>query len=174
MGKVRRKRRLILALLVGLGVGALLGRLIQPGVIVWEHVGPIAVGESFELEIESEGDWPLDDRWRLYTLDMAVDPFASERPVVSFGHDGDLELAVFEGRRHNDKVATIPSVSGGANRLVYKVPFALLKAQPTRLWLWSGDTGYRFRVNGVPLKERASWRLTEDNPYFYYTLDQQY
>jgi len=170
---VGKKSRFALYLAAGALIGVGIGRIIQPGVIVWEHVQDIEVGANMELEIASTTGWHPDERWRIYTLDMDVDPHSSNRPVISLGHDGDLELALFRGLQHNEKFDVVERFSDNGSRLVYRIPARLLGDKPVRLWLWSGDTGYSFRVNGVALRERASWRLTEDNPYFFYTVQQR-
>ena len=167
---MKRRYRNLLFFTGALIVGGVIGRLIQPGIIVWEHVQDIQVGDHFELEITTPTEWLPDERWRLYTLDMAIDTKASNRPVISLGHDEDLNLAVFLGPRHNDKAQVIEPFSRSDSRLIYHVPLSLFQARPFRLWLWSGETGYTYRVERVEIKERASWRLTEDNPYFYYTI----
>ena len=167
---MRKKQILLLNLAFFLLAGLIIGKIIQPGIFVWEFVQTIDVEGTIELEIVSPEGWSVDERWRIYTLDLAIDPRSSNRPVVALGHDGDLDLGVFRGLQHNDKFQVIEGSLNDGNKMVYSIPLSLLSDQPVRLWLWSGDTGYSFRVNGVELKEKMSWRLTEDYPYFYYTM----
>ena len=167
---MHKKIKSFLTLLVCILVGSLIGRIIQPGIIVWEHVQDIQAGEYVELEILSTKGWSINERWRIYTLDMTIDPSSSNRPVIALGHEGDLKLSLFKGLRHNDKFDVFEADYEDNDRLLYRIPIDALSNRPVRLWLWSGDTGYKFSINGIELKERVSWRLTKDNPYFYYVL----
>ncbi len=143
---------------------------IFPPEIVWEHVQDIESDEYFELEIIATKGWSLEERWRIYTLDMKVDPSSWERPVIAFGHEGDLSLSIFKGPKHNDKFQTLDGILEESDRMVYRVPLKVFSKIPVRLWAWSGKTGYVFRINGIKLKEKKSVQVSKNHPYFYYVL----
>lgn len=150
--------------------GTLIISVIFPPEKVWEHVQDIESDEYLVLEIIATKGWSTEERWRIYTLDMEVDPSSWKRPIVSLGHEGDLILSLFKGLRHNDKFQTQDGVLEESDRMVYRVPIEVFSKMPVRLWAWSGKTGYIFRINGIELKEKKSVRVSKNHPYIYYVL----
>ena len=165
-----RKIMIFLGMSVIMLVGTLVLSVVFSPESVWKHIQDIETDEYFVLEIVATKGWQVEERWRIYTLDMMVDPSSRKRPIVALGHEEDLRLTFFKGSKHNDKYYVQDGVLEESHRMVYRVPIDLLSKNPARIWLWSGNTGYIFKVNGIQLKEKATVHVREDDPYIYYVL----